>query len=68
MKIRYTFQQRAIAACSGTLDVPDDVVAQGEAAVHEYIREHEPEADDVTNGVIEWNEEVEDTMKYEKHS
>lgn len=66
MKIHYTFQQRAIAACSGTLDVPDDVIAQGDAAVHEFIRENEPDANDVTNGIIEWNEEVEGTMEYEK--
>ncbi len=65
MKIRYSYMQRCVAECSGVLEVPADVIAQGDKAVHEYIREHEVDAKHTDIDVKDWNEEVEGTMDYE---
>ena len=66
MKISYSYMQRCVAECSGVLDVPAGVIAQGDAAVHEYIREHETDAKFTDIDVKDWNEEVEGTMEYEE--
>lgn len=63
-KIQYQYRQRAIVRYSGTLEVPEDVLAQGKDAVHEYIRENEPAAEDTEHKVDECLEEVLDSMGF----
>ncbi len=65
MKIWYSYLQRCVAECSGVLNIPEDVIAKGDAAVHEYIREHEVDAKNTDIEVKDFNEEVEGTMCYE---
>jgi hypothetical protein len=66
MKIFYTYQQHCIAECSGVLEVPADVIAKGDTAVHEYIYENEQDANDVSNDIVEWCDLVHGSMDYEK--
>ena len=64
-KIRYTYQQNAILECSGTLSVPGEVIAQGDAAVQEYIRENEGSATGLDCDILEYLDEVPNTLEFE---
>ncbi len=66
MRVEYRYLQRATVECTGTLEIPASVAKKGKAAVHEYIREHEVDATGVDNNIIDWHDEVEGTMEYEK--
>ena len=66
MKIRYSYKQRCVAECSGVLEVPAEVVAEGDDVVCEYIREHEADAMFADIEVMDFNEEVEGTMEWEE--
>jgi hypothetical protein len=65
MKIRYSYHQRAVVCCEGTLEVPAEIIALGDHAVHEFIRENEPDANDVSDHVIDYHDEVLGTMEFE---
>jgi hypothetical protein len=65
MKIRYSYNQHAVVRCEGTLEIPVEIIALGDHAVHEYIREHEPDANDVSTHVDDYHDEVLGTMEFE---
>lgn len=58
MKYRTTYQQHAIIECTYVLDVPDDVVAEGEQAIKDYCIDHELYAPEVSSEIIDWNDTV----------
>ena len=64
-KIQYEYSQHTVSKCSGVLDVPDEVVAAGDSAVHEYVREHECDATHAYYEVEDWHDEVAGTFEYE---
>ena len=66
-KIRYTYQQNAILECYGTLSVPGEIIAQGDAAVLEYIRENEVSAISSDCDILEYLDEVPNTMEFEDY-
>jgi hypothetical protein len=64
-KIDYWYRQRAIVDCSGTLEVPDAVLAKGNAAVRAYIRENEHTAEDSERTIDEYLAEITGSMGFE---
>ena len=65
-KIHYIYHQRTITEYSGVIDVPNTVIADCDAAVHEYVRDHESEAKDASSKTIECLDEVAGTMEFER--
>ena len=66
MKYRMTFQQHAIVEVKYRLDVPDDVVAQGEDAVKDYCIDHEVDAQETDYNIIDWEDCVTGTHEVEE--
>lgn len=66
VKVRYRYVQAALVACTGTIEVPTSILKKGKATVHEYIREHEVDAANVDENIIDWCYEVEGSMTYER--
>ena len=47
--------------CTGEIEVPDDVLAQGEEAIEEWLNDNEAEnAEDYGDRDVEWEFSVED--------
>lgn len=63
MKITYTYQQHAVVECSGSLDVPVDIVAAGGDALLDYIRENLPSDED--HRTVDWGSEIVGSMETE---
>ncbi len=58
MKYITSYQQHVVMECAYTLDVPADVVAQGEEAIKEYCIDHELDAQEISTNPVDWQDHV----------
>ena len=66
MRYQISFQQHAIVQVEYNLEVPEEVVAQGEQAVEDYLIENEADAQDTETDVIDWQNHVHGSYEVEE--
>lgn len=64
MKASFEYLQHAGVQCSGTVEVPAEIIAQGTNAVRRYVEDNEDVCD---TEIVDWNDRLDHTfeMDYE---
>ena len=65
MKVHFDYRQHAVVYCSGVLEVPAEVIAQGDAAITQYVEQSEIDATGVHAEIYEFRDRVPGTFEYE---
>jgi len=66
MRFKCTYQQHAVVKVTYTLDVPMEIVGQGEQAVRDWCDQHETGAAGIDTDILEYLDRVDSTFKVEE--